>query len=485
MALLKKSESVGGIEKYLLTYCQNFAIIYILFILGVLMKVVKFGGSSLASATQLQKVLDIVQSDSDRRFIVVSAPGKRSLEDTKVTDALIKYYKAYTSEKDVTEHQEWIIKRYQSIIDELDLGTKILEKISTAIIELASLPIEHNDFLYDAFLAAGEDNNAKLIAEYFKKNGLSAKYIHPRQAGLFVTSEPGNARILPSSYDKLEELIDSDEILVIPGFFGVTIDDQICTFSRGGSDITGSIVAAGVKADLYENFTDVDGIFAAHPGVVHHPHSIPELTYREMRELAYAGFSVLHDEALIPAYRGKIPLVIKNTNNPTHPGTRIVLEHTGETIPVVGIAGDDKFVSINISKYLMNREVGFGRKVLQILEELNIRWEHMPTGIDDMSIVLRERELTPIKEQEIISRLTRDLGVDELEIEHGLSIIMIVGENMKSHIGVTATATKALSDKRINLEMISQGSSEVSVMFVIKTEQEKAAIKALYEAFFN
>lgn len=485
MALLKKSESVGGIEKYLLTYCQNFAIIYILFILGVLMKVVKFGGSSLASATQLQKVLDIVQSDSDRRFIVVSAPGKRSLEDTKVTDALIKYYKAYTSEKDVTEHQEWIIQRYQSIIDELDLGAKILEKISTAIIELASLPIEHNDFLYDAFLAAGEDNNAKLIAEYFKKNGLSAKYVHPRQAGLFVTSEPGNARILPSSYDKLEELIDSDEILVIPGFFGVTIDDQICTFSRGGSDITGSIVAAGVKADLYENFTDVDGIFAAHPGVVHHPHSIPELTYREMRELAYAGFSVLHDEALIPAYRGKIPLVIKNTNNPTHPGTRIVLEHTGETIPVVGIAGDDKFVSINISKYLMNREVGFGRKVLQILEELNIRWEHMPTGIDDMSIVLRERELTPIKEQEIISRLTRDLGVDELEIEHGLSIIMIVGENMKSHIGVTATATNALSDKRINLEMISQGSSEVSVMFVIKTEQEKAAIKALYEAFFN
>lgn len=485
MALLKKSESVGGIEKYLLTYCQNFAIIYILFILGVLMKVVKFGGSSLASATQLQKVLDIVQSDSDRRFIVVSAPGKRSLEDTKVTDALIKYYKAYTSEKDVTEHQEWIIQRYQSIIDELDLGAKILEKISTAIIELASLPIEHNDFLYDAFLAAGEDNNAKLIAEYFKKNGLSAKYVHPRQAGLFVTSEPGNARILPSSYDKLEELIDSDEILVIPGFFGVTIDDQICTFSRGGSDITGSIVAAGVKADLYENFTDVDGIFAAHPGVVHYPHSIPELTYREMRELAYAGFSVLHDEALIPAYRGKIPLVIKNTNNPTHPGTRIVLEHTGETIPVVGIAGDDKFVSINISKYLMNREVGFGRKVLQILEELNIRWEHMPTGIDDMSIVLRERELTPIKEQEIISRLTRDLGVDELEIEHGLSIIMIVGENMKSHIGVTATATKALSDKRINLEMISQGSSEVSVMFVIKTEQEKAAIKALYEAFFN
>ena len=178
-------------------------------------------------------------------------------------------------------------------------------------------------------------------------------------------------------------------------------------------------------------------------------------------------------------------MVIKNTNNPDHPGTRIILEHKGATVPVVGIASDDKFVSINMSKYLMNREVGFGRKVLQILEDLNIRWEHMPSGIDDLSIIIRERELTPIKEQEILSYLTRELGVDEVEIEHGLSILMIVGENMKDHIGVTATAAKALSEKHINLEMISQGSSEVSVMFVIETEQEKAAVRALYDAFFR
>ncbi|QFG41720.1 amino acid kinase family protein [Streptococcus mutans] len=289
------------------------------------MKVVKFGGSSLASATQLEKVLNIIKSDEERRFVVVSAPGKRDAQDTKVTDALIRYYRSYTSDKDVTADQSWIINRYRAIIDELGLGQNILEKITKAIVDLANLPIEDNDFLYDTFLAAGEDNNAKLIAEYFRKNGLSARYIHPKKAGIIVTSEPGNARIIPSSYDKLEELRDSDEVLVIPGFFGVTIDNQICTFSRGGSDITGSIVAAGVKADLYENFTDVDGIFAAHPGVVHKPHSISELTYREMRELAYAGFSVLHDEALIPAYRGKIPLVIKNTNNPEHPGTKLFL----------------------------------------------------------------------------------------------------------------------------------------------------------------
>ncbi|WP_311154372.1 aspartate kinase [uncultured Streptococcus sp.] len=449
------------------------------------MKVVKFGGSSLASATQLEKVLNIVKSDPERRFVVVSAPGKRHDDDIKVTDALIKYYREYIAGNDVTPNQQWIINRYADMVAELGLKPKVLEKISKSITSLATLPIEDNAFLYDTFLAAGENNNAKLIAAYFSQNGVPASYVHPREAGLIVSSEPGNARILPSSYDKIEELNNSDEVLVIPGFFGVTQDGQICTFSRGGSDITGSIIAAGVKADIYENFTDVDGIFAAHPGIVHKPHSIPELTYREMRELAYAGFTVLHDEALLPAYRGKIPLVIKNTNNPKHPGTQIVHKHSKDHLPVVGIAGDAGFVSINMSKYLMNREIGFGRRVLQILEDLNIGWEHMPTGIDDLSIILRERELTPIKEEEILRQLVQKAEVDHAEIEHDLSIIMIVGEKMKSHIGVTATATKALSENNINIQMMSQGSSEVSIMFVVEKNQEKAAIRALYRAFFE
>ena len=449
------------------------------------MKVVKFGGSSLASATQLEKVLNIVKSDPERRFVVVSAPGKRHDDDIKVTDALIKYYREYIAGNDVTPNQQWIINRYADMVAELGLKPKVLEKISKSITSLATLPIEDNAFLYDTFLAAGENNNAKLIAAYFSQNGVPASYVHPREAGLVVSSEPGNARILPSSYDKIEELNNSDEVLVIPGFFGVTQDGQICTFSRGGSDITGSIIAAGVKADVYENFTDVDGIFAAHPGIVHKPHSIPELTYREMRELAYAGFTVLHDEALLPAYRGKIPLVIKNTNNPEHQGTQIVHKHSKDHLPVVGIAGDAGFVSINMSKYLMNREIGFGRRVLQILEDLNIGWEHMPTGIDDLSIILRERELTPIKEEEILRQLVQKAEVDHAEIEHDLSIIMIVGEKMKSHIGVTATATKALSENNINIQMMSQGSSEVSIMFVVEKNQEKAAIRALYSAFFE
>ena len=198
------------------------------------MKVVKFGGSSLASATQLEKVLNIVKSDSDRKFVVVSAPGKREESDTKVTDALIKYYRAYVEEGDVTPHQEWIINRYAQMIEELELKPVVLEKITKSILNLATLPIEDNLFLYDSFLAAGENNNAKLVAAFFNKNGLNARYIHPRDAGIFVSSEPGNARILPSSYDKIEELTNFEEVLVIPGFFGVTKDNQICTFSRGG-----------------------------------------------------------------------------------------------------------------------------------------------------------------------------------------------------------------------------------------------------------
>ncbi|MCJ1994986.1 aspartate kinase [Lactococcus piscium] len=448
------------------------------------MKVIKFGGSSLASAQQLTKVLNIVKNDNSRRIVVVSAPGKRNTQDTKVTDALIAYYKAYKNGDDTSKNQDWIISRYQSICDELGIPGAVMANITKNIRELASLPITGNQFLYDTFLAAGENNNAKLIAEYFTENGINARYLHPKEAGIIVTPEPGNARLLQSSYAKLSDLSNLSETLVIPGFFGVTENDDICTFSRGGSDITGSIIAAGVHAELYENFTDVDGIFSAHPGIITDPKSITELTYKEMRELAYAGFSVLHDEALLPAYRADIPLVIKNTNNPDHPGTKIIAKRTLPGRPVVGIAADGNFTSLNISKYLMNREVGFGRKVLQILEDFNIRFEHMPTGIDDMSIIIRNRYLTPDIERFITEKITETLAPDTLYFEKDLSIIMIVGEEMNEHIGVTARAANALATAGINIEMLSQGSSEVSVMFIVKTNQEIAAIRALYAEFF-
>ena len=447
------------------------------------MKVVKFGGSSLASAEQIEKVFKIVSSDSERRIVVVSAPGKRSKEDVKVTDALINYYGAYKNKEDGSVHQAWIIQRYQDIFDALGMSGHVIEEIAQNIRSLADLDISQK-FTYDTFLAAGENNNAKLIAAYFQQQGVDCRYIHPADAGIVVTGDPSNARLLPDSYKKIHYLADLDEIVVVPGFFGVTAQGEVCTFSRGGSDITGSILAAAVKADMYENFTDVNGIFAAHPGIIHNPHAIKELTYREMRELAYSGFSVLHDEALVPAYRANVPLVIKNTNNPEHPGTRIVTKRETKGAPVVGIASSSGFVSLYINKYLMNREVGFGRKVLSALENLGIRFEHMPTGIDDMSILIRSRFLNKALEKALIANLTESLHPDELYIEHDFSIIMLVGEDMKEHVGVTARAAKALAVHGISIAMISQGSSEVSLMFIVKSKYEKEALHALYDEFF-
>ena len=447
-------------------------------------KVIKFGGSSLASATQLEKVLAIVKEDPSRKFVVVSAPGKRSSDDIKVTDLLIDYYNAYLNNEKTTAVIEKIVARYEAILDELKLNKEILSDITQAIQHLSTLPKENNPHLLDAFLASGEDNNAKLVATFFQQRGLNACYKSPLELGLIVTDEPGNARILASSLSKINTFKKTEDILVIPGFFGFTQAGDICTFSRGGSDITGSLVAAGVDAEIYENFTDVDGIFVAHPGIVHEPKTINELTYREMRELAYAGFAVLHDEALMPAYRANIPVVIKNTNNPSHPGTLITTSRLVKHEPVVGIASDQGFASIYISKYLMNRELGFGRRLLQILEELGLSYEHMPSGIDDISIILRERQLTIDIEEELMKRPESELEPDELRITHGLSMLMIVGEGMRQRIGVMADSTAALAENKINLEMINQGSSEVSIMFGIRADQEERAIQALYQTFF-
>jgi len=448
-------------------------------------KVVKFGGSSLASATQLQKVGHIIKTDTSRKFIVVSAPGKRFADDTKVTDLLIAYYQAYVAQQETAPLIAAIVARYEAFFDELAIHKGVLSEIEAAIRRLSTLPQTDNPHLFDAFLASGEDNHAKVVAAFLRQQGLSARYISPQDLGLIVSDEPGNARILSSSLAAIQRYQHTNDVLVIPGFFGSTETGEICTFSRGGSDITGAIVAAGVKADCYENFTDVDGIYVAHPGIIKKPKTITELTYREMRELAYAGFAVLHDEALMPAYRANIPVVIKNTNNPEHPGTLITTARTVKNDPVVGIASDQGFASIYISKYLMNRELGFGRRILQILEELALSYEHMPSGIDDISIVLRERQLTPEIEATLMKRLEAELSPDELRITHNLSMIMIVGEGMRQRIGVTADSTAALAQQQINLEMINQGSSEVSIMFGIRQEQEKKAIQALYQTFFN
>lgn len=448
------------------------------------MKVVKFGGSSLASGQQIEKVFQIVVSDPKRKVVVVSAPGKRFAEDNKVTDLLIECAEQSLLNLDTEEELKAIIDRYAVIAAELNLSSNIINEIQRDLIARLNGDKSKPDRFMDAMKAAGEDNNAKLVAAYFQKKGIEAQYVNPKEAGLLVTAEPSNAQVLPESYDSLYSLRNRSGITIFPGFFGYSKEGEIFTFSRSGSDITGSILANGLKADLYENFTDVDAVYSVNPFIVKNPKEIKELSYREMRELSYAGFTVLHDEALVPAFRAGIPVHIKNTNNPSAPGTRIVNERDITNGPVSGIASADGFCSIYVSKYLMNREIGFGRKLLEILESYGLSYEHTPSGIDDISIILKESQLDANMEEEIKHRIETELHTDEVVIDRGIALIMVVGEGMRHNIGTTARASKALAKAKVNIEMINQGSSEVSMMFGVKEVDEKRAVQALYDEFF-
>ncbi|MGM0523222.1 MAG: aspartate kinase [Bacillota bacterium] len=448
------------------------------------MKVAKFGGSSVANAEQLKKVANIIQADDERRIIVVSAPGKRNSEDIKVTDLLIELGEAFRLGEPHEAPLKNVLDRFDSILAELQLSKAVLADIEK---QVAKIFKDGNDLAskLDAIKAIGEDSLAKILSEYLQSLGLNASYVNPKEAGLILSDQPGSAQILDESFELIHTLRDREDIVVIPGFFGYTKEGKLVTFSRGGSDITGSIVAAGVKADLYENFTDVDSVYCVNPQIVNNPKEITSLTYKEMRELSYAGFSVFHAEALIPAFKEKIPVCIKNTNNPTAKGTMIVSEKRDANQAVVGIASDAGFVSLYVSKYLMNREIGFGRRLLNILEDEGISFEHTPSGIDDLSVIIRADQLTEEKEAIVINRINKELKPDTVYIDRGLALIMIVGEGMHSFVGTAAKATKAFENANVNLEMINQGSSEVSMMFGIKEEGVNRAVQSLYQVFFE
>ncbi|MBB6176041.1 aspartate kinase [Anoxybacillus tengchongensis] len=448
------------------------------------MKVAKFGGSSVANAQQFQKVANIITSDEARKFVVVSAPGKRCKDDTKMTDLLITLAKKVIEDDLYEGVLAQVVARYDEIVTDLHLSRDILDVISASLQQIIDTYHDQPERLLDALKASGEDNNAKLMAHYLRQLGYEAHYVNPKDAGIVVTDEPGNAQILPESYERLAKLKERSGILVIPGFFGYSRSGHIVTFPRGGSDITGSIVAAGVGAELYENFTDVDSIYCVNPSIVEHPCQLKELTYREMRELSYAGFSVFHDEALEPVYRRGIPVCVKNTNNPEAKGTMIVATRDHRERPVAGIASDTGFCSINVSKYLMNREIGFGRRLLQILEDEGISYEHTPSGIDNMSVILREEQLAGDVERRVLDRIVKELRVDEVSIERDLALIMVVGEGMERSVGIAAKATAAFARANVNIEMINQGSSEVSMMFGVKADAVEKAVRALYEVYF-
>jgi aspartate kinase len=449
------------------------------------MKVVKFGGSSVASAEQISKVIDIVAADADRRIVVVSAPGKRSGSDTKVTDLLIALANTVIAGDDYEPVLQQVVLRYAGIQRELALPDQVITDIEADLRGRIDARGEHLLKFIDDMKASGEDNNAKVIAAAFTRRGFPAVYVNPGDAGMLLSDEFGNAEVLPESYAKLAALQAYKEIIVFPGFFGRTRAGETATFPRGGSDITGAILAAAVKADVYENFTDVDSVYAMDPRIMPDAPAIERMTYREMRELSYAGFGVFHDEAIVPAVQAQIPICIKNTNRPELPGTMIVPERKYGQAEVVGISSADGFCSIYVDKYMMNREVGFGRRLLQILEEEDISFEHTPSGIDNMSVILQSSELGSDKEKTVVDRFWKDLAPDNVTVEHGLSLIMVVGEGMHYAVGMAARATGALSQAGVNIEMINQGASEISMMFAVKETDRKKAVLALGAEFFG
>lgn len=454
------------------------------------MKVCKFGGSSLANATQLNKVIDIVLADPARRIVVVSAPGKRDSGDTKVTDLLIALANTAIKGENVDRQFGAVVERYAEMAQELKLGDAIVHKIEDdlkgRLSQVSSLT--QAEFM-DLMKAAGEDNNAKLVAVAFEARGKKARYASPKDTGMVLMGEFGDATLDPASYATLSRAFSNfDGIVIYPGFFGYTKEGKVATFPRGGSDITGSILAAAVCADVYENFTDVDSVYPCDPRIVEEVkdgEGIATMTYREMRELAYAGFGVFNDDAVIPAVKARIPINIRNTNHPSEPGTMI--QQSRRVVPgtVVGIASADGFCNIVVEKYLMNREIGFGRRLLQVLEKEHISYEHMPSGVDSQCVVVKEQYLPKEKEHRVVQALKQELNPDFVTVERDLTMLMIVGEGMCYTAGMFAKACLALASAGISLSMVNQGSSEVSFMLAIRSKDRDIAVRALYKAFFG
>ncbi|MCR5410163.1 MAG: aspartate kinase [Lachnospiraceae bacterium] len=432
-------------------------------------KVVKFGGSSLSGAKQFEKAGYIINLDKDRRYVVPSAPGKRNSKDNKVTDLLYKAYALAASDKDFSKVFSEIEDRYNEIIKGLSLKVSLDE-------EFDKIKKNFRDKIGEDYAASrGEYLNGILLAEY-----LGYEFVDP--AGIILFDDEGNFES-HKSYDAVRDKLENIERAVIPGFYGSYEDGRIKTFSRGGSDITGSIVARSVKADVYENWTDVSGFFVADPRIIKDPENIEMITYTELRELAYMGASVLHEDAIFPVRREGIPINIRNTNKPEDKGSWIV-QSTGQKsrFTITGIAGKKGFCSVNIEKDKMNSEVGFGRKVLQAFEDNDISFEHMPSGIDTMTIIVHQDEFIE-KEQSVVAEINRLTHPDSIDIESDLALIAVVGRGMKAAKGTSGRIFSALAHANVNVKMIDQGSSELNIIIGVRNEDFENAIKAIYNIF--
>ena len=434
-----------------------------------MIKVVKFGGSSLASAEQFEKVGEIIRAEEARRYVVPSAPGKRNAKDTKVTDMLYACYDKAEAGEDFRVDLMKIKDRYDSIINGLHLTLSLDEEFKTISVNFKAKAGR------DYAASRGEYLNGIVMANYLGYEFIdAATVIFFAEDGSFDADK--TQQILSKKLDEVEKA-------VIPGFYGAYEDGTVKTFSRGGSDITGSIVARACHASVYENWTDVSGCLVADPRVIKNPQPIRVLTYRELRELSYMGASVLHEDAVFPVRKAAIPINIRNTNDPSAEGTLIV-ESTCQKpeYTITGIAGKRGFIAVSIEKSMMNAEVGFCRKVLQAFEENGISIEHMPSGIDTMTVFVHQEEFEG-KEQQVISAIRRLAAPDVIDLEADLALIAIVGRGMKSTKGTAGRIFSALAHAGINIKMIDQGSSELNIIIGVSNDDFEAATKSIYDIF--
>ena len=433
------------------------------------MIVTKFGGSSLADAAQFIKVKQILDMDHDRKFVVPSAPGKRGPGDDKITDLLYACHNAAKEGKPFRHTLERIRARYEEIAAELSIPMDLNAEFAEIEKNLSAGASR------DYAASRGEYLNGKMLSKYLGFPFVDAAEVVRFTPDGHLMEEETNALI----GDRLRNM----NRAVVPGFYGADENGQIHTFSRGGSDVSGALVARAVNADVYENWTDVTGFRMADPRIVPDAQYISTLTYRELRELSYMGATVLHEDAVFPVRKAGIPTNIRNTNDPKHPGTMIRANAGQDNSHVItGIAGNKGFSIISIEKDMMNAELGFGRRVLQAFEEYNINFEHLPTGIDTMCVVVHEKELASHKEA-VLARIQELVHPDQITVSDHLALIATVGRGMVRAFGTAARLFTAISSQGISIRTIDQGSSELNIIVGVDEEDFDAAVKAIYDTF--
>ena len=434
--------------------------------------VAKFGGSSLADAGQFKKVADIIKADPCRKYIVASAPGKRFGDDIKVTDMLYSCYEQARSGNSFEGELKKIRSRYEDIVKGLGVDFDLDSEFETIGQHLSSAPEK------DYMASRGEYLNSKILAAYLGFGFVDA-------ADCVCFDENGHLDD-DKTDDRFWETLKDREYVVVPGFYGSMPDGTIHTFSRGGSDITGSLIARAIKADMYENWTDVSGMLSADPRIVKDPRPIESISYRELRELSYMGASVMHESAVFPVRKANIPLNIRNTNRPEDRGTIISAEmpRIPRKYKVAGIAGKKGFSAVLVETPSMNEEVGFGAHLLEIFARHNVSFEHLPTGIDTMSVVVHKDEFDKAR-NEILDDISNELNPESLYVEDGLALVAVVGMGMAYSRGTAARITRALADSRVNIKMIDQGSTEINMIFGVDEADYEVAINSIYNAIFE